>query len=47
MNKTEATGKVAVSIKIIRKNGSVEEISDIEKLDVRVRSDDDGSTNNK
>ena len=47
MNKTEATGKVAVSIKIIRKNGSVEEISDIEKLDVKVRSDENGSANNE
>lgn len=47
MNKTEATGKVAVSIKIIRKNGSVEEISDIEKLDIKVRSDGNGSADNE
>ena len=47
MNKTEATGKVTVSIRIVRKNGTIEEISDIDKLDVKVRSDEDGSTNNK
>jgi hypothetical protein len=47
MNKTEATGKVTVSIRIVHKNGTIEEITDIDKLDVRVRSDDDGSTNNK
>jgi len=47
MNKTEAAGKVTISVRIVRKNGTVEDISDIDKLDVRVRSDDDGSTNNK
>ena len=47
MNKTEAAGKVTISVRIVRKNGTVEDISDIEKLDVKVRSDENGSANNE